>query len=94
MKITQATYDATNRTASPSAGTTQSFVTVSGTSVSKTSSLTLSSLSLDAGGKTTLCYIIEYYQEFFNHVRNDTNVSVDEMNFINDIEFVIEFVEQ
>ena len=94
MKITQATYDPQARTALAAANTTKNFVTVAGATISKVSSLHLSNHTIGAGGTMTLCYIIEYYQEFFDYVRDNKSGSVSEMTFINDIEFVIEFTEQ
>ena len=90
MKITPATYDATDRVATSSAESF-SFVTFSETgTLSKGTLLNLANVTLTANVPVTLCYIIEYNQQFFDHLFQ-LSLDFDEMIFSNDIDFVIDF---
>ena len=89
IKITNASFDSQNRVATAS-GNAQSFVTFSSEGApSKVTSLNLTTLSLSPNTPVTLCYVIEYNQDFLNYLQSST-LDFDEMDFSDDIDFVID----
>ena len=76
-------------------GSAQSFITVSGGAVNKTSSITLlNDIHLEEGDEITLYFILEYnetaIQALFNGARAEGNDNIHEMSFTNDVAFVVE----
>ena len=93
MQITQADLDSDALTATLSSEEHNDFVKVSEDgSASKSTSIHLNTISLVANVPVTLCYVIEYDQEFFDHVSNQM-LSNLEMKFNNDIHFEITTVQ-
>ena len=99
IKITPATLGGT----SPQIATreadasSRSFVTVTDGTPSKVESIPLvDSIEMRANEEITLCFVIEYYElavsALFAGARNN-NAEVHEMNFTNDVEFIIDHVE-
>lgn len=105
MKITPATFASGSTRTATLNGASQSFISKEDNALTKTTSLILSErITLKANESQTLCYVIEYNQDFFDHVFkmsfDDNNTSesgttnnTKEMIFKNDIDFVITYAQ-
>ena len=89
LSVTTSTLDTAAKTAVYH-GTTQSFVTVSGSTCSKVNSLSLETISVDS--TATVCYIIEYNNAFLNHISEyslNNHLNLFRIYYSNDIRFVV-----
>ena len=93
IQVREATYNDAGNTATVDSLTSQTFVSISNNTYTKVTSLLLSnSVSLQKDVPTTLCYVIEYNNEFIDYVNQyvlENALTIMKIDYQGDITFAV-----